>query len=220
MAENAARSTPDQAAADQLTAALAAIDRFLPCSTPLAWIEAALDNLPLLLIDHANCEKKAASTALSLIHRYNDRFELLDNLSRLAREELRHFERVIQLMKRRKVVYDHVPACHYAGELRKLVASGEPQKLVDTLIVSAFIEARSCERFARLAPYLDKELGGFYLSLLKSEARHFSDYLNLAERYAENDISDTVARVAERERALITAPCKEFRFHSGLPDRN
>ena len=212
-------SEPGKTKPGRLAASLAAIDDFLPCPTPDAWIDAALANLPLLLIDHANCEKKAASTALSLIYRYSDRFDLLSKMSRLAREELRHFEQVIQLMKRRQVAYEHVSACTYASELRKLVATSEPLKLVDTLIISAFIEARSCERFAKLAPYLDQELENFYLSLLKSEARHFSDYLKLAEQYADADISERIASVAEREQALITRPCEEFRFHSGPPSR-
>lgn len=208
---------PDKEKPDKLAVSLAAIDNFLPCPTPDAWISAALTRLPVLLIDHANCEKKAASTAVSLIYRYSDRFDLLNKMSRLAREELRHFEQVIQIMKRREVAYDHVSACNYAGELRKLVATTEPQKLVDTLIISAFIEARSCERFAKLAPHLDEELESFYLSLLKSEARHFSDYLKLAEQYADGDINQRVASIAESEQALITTPCEEFRFHSGPP---
>lgn len=218
MAQGMDLLTPGKAKADKLAAALAVIDDFLPCPTPDAWIDAALDNLAILLVDHANCEKKAASTALSLIYRYNDRFDLLDKMSRLAREELRHFEQVIQLMRRREIAYVHISACDYAGELRKLVATSEPLKLVDTLIISAFIEARSCERFAKLAPHLDQELESFYLSLLKSEARHYSDYLKLARQYAEADISQRIARVAERERALITTPGREFRFHSGPPN--
>ena len=149
------------------------INQFLPCATPDRWIENALENQSLMLIDHANCEKKAASTALSLINRYTDNFDLLNKMSRLAREEMRHFEQVIALMKRRKIEYIHVSASRYAAGLRELVRNREPHKLVDVLIIGAFIEARSCERFARLAPYLDEELQAFYQSLLKSEARHY-----------------------------------------------
>lgn len=198
--------------------ALDDIRSFLFCPTPHAWVLAALDNQPLLLTDHANCEKKAASTALNLIYRYVDNFELLNRMSRLAREELRHFEQVIALMKARGIEYSHVPASRYAGELRKLIRTGEPEKLVDTLIVGAFIEARSCERFAALAPHLDPELGRFYRSLLSSEGRHFRDYLRLAQSVAGGvRLDDRIAVVAEQEAMLIREPDTEFRFHSGPP---
>lgn len=196
---------------------LDAIREFLGCETPAAWIDSALDNQPLLLIDHANCEKKAAGTALSLMYKYVDRTDLLNKMSKLAREELRHFEQVLAIMTARGIAYTHVSAARYAAGLRQVVRAGEPGKLVDTLIVGAFIEARSCERFAALAPHLDAELGDFYTSLLKSESRHYRDYLGLAESYANADISDRVARVREKEKLLILDPDPEFRFHSGVP---
>lgn len=192
-----------------------AIEQLLPCATPDAWVEAALDNLDLLLVDHANCEKKAASTALSLIYRYTEHHDLLNKLSKLAREELRHFEQVIQIMQHRDIPYIRVSACAYAGELRKLIRSSEPHRLVDTLIASALIEARSCERFAKLAEHLDEDLQVFYRSLLKSEARHFQDYLNLAKKYATEDIAPHIKRFVLREGELIETPCVQFRFHSG-----
>ena len=196
--------------------ALAEIQTFLPCATPDRWIENALENQRLMLIDHANCEKKAASTALSLINRYTDNFELLNKMSRLAREEMRHFEQVIALMKRRKIPYEHVSASRYAAGLRDLARRDDPAKLVDVLIIGAFIEARSCERFALLAPHLDAELETFYVSLLKSEARHYQDYLKLAKTVAgANSIDDRIDLIAQRERELIESPDTQFRFHSG-----
>ena len=196
--------------------ALAEIQIFLPCATPDRWIENALENQRLMLIDHANCEKKAASTALSLINRYTDNFELLNKMSRLAREEMRHFEQVIALMKRRKIPYEHVSASRYAAGLRDLARRDDPAKLVDVLIIGAFIEARSCERFALLAPHLDAELEKFYVSLLKSEARHYQDYLKLAKTVAgANSIDDRIDLIAQRERELIESPDTQFRFHSG-----
>ena len=123
---------------------------FLGSSTPAAWLDRALADLDTLLIDHANCEKKAASTALSLLYRYVDRPQLLHKLSRLAREELRHFEQVLTILKRRNVPYEHITASRYAAGLMGHVRKEEPGRLVDTLIVGAFIEARSCERFAAL----------------------------------------------------------------------
>jgi tRNA-(ms[2]io[6]A)-hydroxylase len=196
--------------------ALQEIQAFLPCATPDRWLENALDNQTLMLIDHANCEKKAASTALNLIYRYTDNFELLNKMSRLAREEMRHFEQVIAIMKRRNIEYLHISASRYAAGMREQARANDPGKLVDMLVIGAFIEARSCERFARLAPYLDDELEAFYTSLLKSEGRHYQDYLKLAKKAAGGQgIDDRVALFAECERRLIEQPDTEFRFHSG-----
>ncbi|UTW45724.1 tRNA-(ms[2]io[6]A)-hydroxylase [bacterium SCSIO 12696] len=206
------------------------LQEFLPCETPDAWIEAALQNPHILLIDHANCELKAAQSAQALIWKYGSSpaegfapkkghyvasFELLNKMSKLAREELRHFEQVLAIMKDRNVPYTQISAARYAAELRKLVRTQEPDKLVDTLVIGAFIEARSCERFAKLAPHLDPELEKFYNSLLKSEARHFKDYLSLAEKVAQGSIDARVELVRQREQELIESPDAEFRFHSG-----
>lgn len=200
-----------------MTISAPTIETFLLCETPAAWIEAALENQEILLIDHAHCEKKAASTALNLMFRYVDRPELLTKMSRLAREELRHFEQVLAFMQRRGIIYDHLTASRYAEGMRKHVITHEPAKLVDVLIVGAFIEARSCERFKALAPHLDEELGTYYLSLLRSESRHFRDYLGLAQSYADTLIDDRVAHFAQVEAELITRPDSAFRFHSGPP---
>jgi len=199
-----------------IAADLDGIREFLLCATPPAWVEWALQNPSTLLIDHANCEKKAASTALNLMYRYVEHGPLLQKLSRLAREELRHFEQVIAIMQARGVEYEQISASRYAGRLRGAVRSAEPQRLVDTLLVGAVIEARSCERFARLAPYLDAELEQFYTSLLKSEGRHYQDYLGLAKKAAKNEsIDERIIMFAEAERQLIEQPDTEFRFHSG-----
>ena len=134
---------------------------FLACATPQAWLESALDNQSILLIDHANCEKKAASTALNLMYRYVDKPDLLQRMSKLAREELRHFEQVLTIMQKRNIDYIQLSSARYAGGLREFMRTSEPGKLIDVLIVGAFIEARSCERFDRLAPLLDEELADF-----------------------------------------------------------
>lgn len=191
---------------------------FLACPTPRAWVEWALQNPDTLLVDHANCEKKAESTALNLMYRYVEHHKLLTKLSRLAREELRHFEQVIALMKKRGVAYPQIAAARYAGELRRRVRTHEPGKLVDTLIVGAIIEARSCERFACIAPELDEELATFYRSLLKSESRHFVDYLKLAEEVGSpNEVAQRLPIFLALEQELIESPDVEFRFHSGVP---
>jgi tRNA-(ms[2]io[6]A)-hydroxylase len=197
---------------------LSDIQEFLGCPTPKEWIEAALDNQELMLIDHGNCEKKAAGSALQLMFRYSERVALMDKMSRLAREELRHFEQVLSLIKQRGIQLHNVTASRYAGGLKPLVRSHEPHRLADSLVVGAFIEARSCERFAALAPRLDVELGKFYNGLLNSERRHFQDYLKLAYLYSDRESVDKFAeKVRAKEQELISSPDPEFRFHSGLP---
>lgn len=196
---------------------ISAIHAFLACQTPASWIEWALAHPDILLIDHAHCEKKAASTALNLMFRYVDRPELLDALSQLAREELLHFEQVLDMMRKRGVAYGHLSPSRYAQGLRQHMRREEPGRLVDVLIIGALIEARSCERFAALAPHVDDELGRYYRFLLKSESRHFEDYLKLARLYAGEDLSTRVAFFVEEERRLVEMPDVEFRFHSGVP---
>jgi tRNA-(ms[2]io[6]A)-hydroxylase len=193
------------------------INDFLLCKTPDAWIQAAQGNLPVLLMDHANCEKKAASTALNLMYRYVEYPDLLQQLSRLAREELRHFEQVLDVMSGRGIKYEQISSARYAGELRAGVRTHDPARLIDILIVSAIVEARSCERFARLVNVLDPELADFYGSLLKSEARHFRVYLDFAEQFSEDSINDRVEFFLQKDKQLIESADPEFRFHSGSP---
>lgn len=190
---------------------------FLGCSTPQAWIDEAIKDIPLLLQDHANCEKKAASTAMNLLFRYNDKQDLQEWLAQLAREELLHYEQVMEIMIKRGLRYTPITNARYAGSLRKHVRTYEPQHLIDILIIGAFVEARSCERFAAIAPFLDDELKRFYTFLLKSEARHFEYYLSLAERYSPESITERVAFFREKEAELISSPDTEIRFHSGVP---
>jgi tRNA-(ms[2]io[6]A)-hydroxylase len=202
-----------------MTDTLGPIREFLPCATPRSWVEWAVQNPDSLLVDHANCEKKAASTALNLMYRYVEHHHLLNKLSRLAREELRHFEQVIAIMQARGIDYPQLSASRYAAGLRGEVRTSEPGRLIDTLLVGAIIEARSCERFAALTPVLDAELAGFYHSLLKSEARHFLDYLALARRLSTSEeVSARLPVLLDRERVLIQSPDVEFRFHSGVPN--
>ncbi len=192
---------------------------FLPCATPEAWLEEALRQQDILLIDHANCEKKAAATAMSLLYKFSEHTELLRKMSHLAREELLHFEQVVNLLAERRIRYIHLGASRYAGGLRDLLRKDAKGQLIDTLIVGAFVEARSCERFARLAPLLDPVLARFYRGLLRSEARHFQDYLSLAALYSEEDIGPHVHRIRAVEEQLITSEDPVFRFHSGVPPR-
>lgn len=191
---------------------------FLVCTTPGAWLEAATQHQDILLLDHANCEKKAAATAFSVMFQYGDRHpHLQEPLSRLAREELRHFEQVTRLVRRRGIMPRPLTAARYAAGLRRHVRKCEPEQLTDLLLIGAFIEARSCERFAALAPVLDAELSDFYGGLAAAEARHCSLYLDLARRHGGEAMEARVVTFAEVEKQLIESPDREFRFHSGNP---
>jgi tRNA-(ms[2]io[6]A)-hydroxylase len=191
---------------------------FLGCATSPRWFDAALAQLPVLLVDHANCEKKAAGTALSLMYRYVDRVDLLKRLSRLAREELRHFEDVLDMLRRSNIGYVHLSPGRYAASLRRGIRGTEPGRLVDTLIVGAFIEARSCERFTGLAERLPEgPLQTLYRRLVDAEARHFADYLAMAREVGDAAFETRVDRFRAEEWALVTATDSQMRFHSGPP---
>lgn len=193
----------------------------LRASTPPRWIECARVRWRDLLPDHASCEKKAASTALSLIFTYADDFTLTSQLSRLAREELRHFEQVQRMMSELHVEYRRLKPARYAERLRRAVRSREPARKLDLLVCGALIEARSCERFRALAPRLDEPLRSFYAGLGEAEARHFAAYLKLAARCAGTDhrveLERRIVELAELEAELITSSDTQFRFHSGVP---
>lgn len=191
----------------------------LLASTPQRWYEVACERWQELLIDHANCEKKAASTALSFIFTYPEDFALTEKLSRLAREELRHFEQVQKFMQTLRVPFKRLSPSRYADGLRRALRAHEPNRRLDLMLCGALIEARSCERFLGLAPRLAAPLGDFYASLAQSEARHRGLYLKLAEQRA-NDIDwrARLRQIGEIEAELITAPDPQFRFHSGTPE--
>jgi tRNA-(ms[2]io[6]A)-hydroxylase len=194
------------------------IIHFLGCKTPVEWCEHAVLEQETLLIDHAHCEKKAASTAIAMLFRYPQYDDLVYALSRIAREELRHFEKVISILKKRGIAFRTLKPARYAEGLLGGVSTKEPERLIDLLITSAFIEARSCERFAAVIPYFDDELQDFYSSLLVSEERHYQLYLKFATQYAEFDIQNRIDYFRQRENALIMQSDQQFRFHSGLPN--
>ena len=188
--------------------------------TPAAWVQSACGSQEVLLIDHANCEKKAASTALALMFAYAEDFDLTGRMSRLAREELRHYEQVAKLIRTLGVAPRRLAPGRYAERLRRLVAKSDPRREVDLMICGAFIEARSCERFAALAAQIGAPLSDFFRGLHDAEARHYRVYLDLARRAAKRASLPLDARVeafAELEAELITLPDDVFRFHSGPP---
>jgi tRNA-(ms[2]io[6]A)-hydroxylase len=143
--------------------------------------------------------------------------DLIDKMVLLIKEELHHFYQVLEIMDEYGVEYQSITPCRYAKGMLRNVKTFEPNALVDKLIVGAYIEARSCERFAKLAPHVDKRLGDFYISLLRSEARHYQDYLALAQEIADFDITERVKEFGEIEAQLILSADEDFKFHSGTP---
>ena len=189
----------------------------LGSTTDPRWYALATERWQELLLDHANCEKKAASTALALMFAYPEDFELAERMSRLAREELRHFELVQQRLRALAVPFRRLSPSRYAEGLRKSLRRPEAERRVDLLLTGALIEARSHERFLGLIPRLGEPLGPFYASLANAEARHAGLYLRLAEKRGGEGTAARLAQLASIEADLATAPDAEFRFHSGTP---
>jgi tRNA-(ms[2]io[6]A)-hydroxylase len=188
----------------------------LRAPTDPAWFDAAVEREDELLIDHANCEKKAASTALSLMFAYPEDFELAARMSKLAREELRHFELVQEKMTELGVTFRRLSPSRYAEGLRRALRRSEPGRRVDLLLCGALIEARSHERFMGLVARLRKPLADFYESLAAAESRHAGLYLRLAEQRG-TEVASRLEALAAIEAELATAPDPQFRFHSGTP---
>jgi len=188
----------------------------LASTTDPAWLENALSDLEELLLDHAHCERKAAGMALRLMFRYPDRAFLHDPLSRLAREELAHYEEVLRALAARGVSIRRQRPSPYAGRLYHCVRSAEPERLVDTLLVCALIEARSCERFKLLAEAVgDPKLRALYNGLLASEARHHGSYLDLAIEASDEDTARArLLELAQLEAEIVADPTPMVRMHA------
>jgi len=184
--------------------------------THSGWVQRVQSDLPTLVLDHAHCEKKAASTSMNLIFRYQPRTHLMAPLSEVAREELEHFELVLRVLERRGWPFAPLAPSPYAALLYRSVRSTEPERLLDTLLACALIEARSCERMKRLSEELgDAELRDLYAGLLESEARHHTLYIDLALHDFEHDVVfGRLAELAAHEIAALDATPDEIRVHS------
>jgi tRNA 2-(methylsulfanyl)-N6-isopentenyladenosine37 hydroxylase len=193
------------------------LDEILAAPTPPAWVNAAVARWPQLLLDHASCEKKAASTALALMFTYPEDRPLGAMLSRLAREELRHFEQVQSLIQALGVPFERQRPGRYAAGLRAVLRTADPGRKLDLLLSAALIEARSCERFRLLAPRLPGPLGALYFQLERSEARHFERYVQFARLESAGAWRSRLQALAAREAELATSPDTHLRFHSGVP---
>ncbi len=170
--------------------------RWLASASSASWLAQANARPDLVLIDHAHCERKAAGVALQLMFRYPSDEALGAALSPLAREELEHFELVLQLLQRRGIALRPLPAPAYGATLTASVRKGEPERMLDSFLVAGLIEARSHERMALLAAHSpDPELRALYGELLASEARHFGLYWCLCEERFGREA--TVARLEE-----------------------
>jgi len=203
---------------ERLAIDLQRLNDFLRIKTPHEWLEYARSHIPLLLLDHAHCERKAAATAINFISKYPEKAELVALMSPLAREELLHFEKVIGLMQQRNIPFTPLTPSDYATSMHRYITQRDgKERLRDQLIIGAIIEARSCERFSAIINVLeDEELAKFYATLLRSEARHFREYLSLATLYG-GEIEGRIAYFLDIENRFIVSSDKVFRFHSGSP---
>ncbi|MCY1011267.1 tRNA-(ms[2]io[6]A)-hydroxylase [Nannocystis pusilla] len=192
----------------------------LAAPTDERWAARAREHLPEILLDHAHCEKKAASTALSLIFRYPERPAMVVPLSRLAREELAHFEEVVAVMRARGLEFRRQTPSPYAAKLMAAARTHEPMRLLDTLLCCSLIEARSCERMRLLAETLDDPgLVKLYRGLLACEARHFHSYVELARELELVPEAELMARLdvlAAHEAEVLRGDPGEPRLHSAV----
>lgn len=183
--------------------------------TWLAQVDAHLDEI---LIDHAHCERKAASTAMNLMNSYTENRELCKEMTRIIEEELEHFFMVLEILDARRIPFHRLSSGPYGRELNALIRPSEPQRGVDRLLVASLIEARSCERFRLLAEHIrprDAELADFYASLFESEARHHTTYVQLAEQFADRDeVRERLDQLSASEAEIIGRGTKLPRMHS------
>ncbi len=190
--------------------------KFLQQPTRPDWIEQALQNLDTILLDHSHCERKAAGVAVNMMFRYPSYTQLVRTLTAIAREELEHFELVNQWLDRRDIPMAPLPAPPYGSKLNAQIRRDEPERLLDMLLVSGLIEARSHERLGLLAQHLpNPELAKFYRSLMASEARHYGAYWVLATIYFESDVvTARLQELATVESELLATLHPHPRIHS------
>lgn len=188
----------------------------LKSETDDRWLAQVDEDLDAVLIDHAHCEKKAAGTALNLMFAYVEDLPLCREMTEIVNEELEHFHMVIELLDARGVPFRRLAPSSYGRRLNDLVRKGEPEKAVDRLLVAGLIEARSCERFSRLADHVDDpELAAFYRGLFESEARHHTTYTRLAKHYAsEEEVVARLDELAYAEAEILASSDDPPRMHS------
>ncbi|MDX2096499.1 MAG: tRNA isopentenyl-2-thiomethyl-A-37 hydroxylase MiaE [Leptolyngbyaceae cyanobacterium bins.59] len=190
--------------------------KFLKQPTAADWVTQALAHLDTVLLDHSHCERKAAGVALNLMFQYPAHSKLVRTLTAIAQEELEHFEQVNQWLERRGIPLGPLSSPPYAAGLKAQIRRTEPDRLLDLLLVSGLIEARSHERLGLLAAHCpDPELARFYRGLMVSEARHYGMYWVLATEYCDRDIvTQRLKELSEVESQLLATLHPEPRVHS------
>ncbi|BAU08271.1 rubrerythrin family protein [Fischerella thermalis CCMEE 5330] len=198
-----------------LSSALPTIN-ILKQPTSSAWVEQAISNLDIILLDHAQCERKAAGVALNLIFRYPSNAKMVRELTKIAREELEHFEQVNQWLEDRNITMRPLTPPPYGAGLKAQIRPKEPDRFLDSLLVSGLIEARSHERLGLLATHCpEPKLAKFYHGLMASEARHFGTYWVLADTYFLREIvTKRLEELAIIESELLVNLHPEPRIHS------
>lgn len=190
--------------------------------TDSRWAIGVVAHLDELLLEHAHLERKAASTAVQFMFRYSEHAFLQQPLSELAREELRHFEAVLEIMAQRGLSFGPQKASPYAGRLLSIVRGQEPLQLLDRLLCASLIEARSCERMRLLGRALrdtDPELATFYEGLVKSEARHHTTYVEFACRLFDRaEVDSRLEEIAAHEASVLCEAPDAPRMHNGFVD--
>ena len=184
--------------------------------TNLAWVEQAIANLDTILLDHSHCERKAAGVAINLMFRYPSYHKLVRQLTAIAKEELEHFEQVNQWLEKRNIPLAPLNSPPYGASLKAQIRHQEPERLLDSLLVSALIEARSHERLGLLSEHCpEPELARFYRGLMASEARHYGMYWLLANNYFEREIVDRrLVEIAVVESEILAVLHPQPRIHS------
>lgn len=180
------------------------------------WIAQALENFDIVLLDHSHCERKAAGVAINMMFRYPSFTKLVRQLTEIAKEELEHFDQVNQWLEKRGIPLAPLNSPPYGAKLKSQIRHQEPERLLDSLLISALIEARSHERLGLIGEYCpEPELAAFYRGLMASEARHYGIYWLLATHYCDRDL---VARRLEElstvESEILATPYHEPRIHS------
>ena len=180
------------------------------------WVKQAIANLDTILLDHSHCECKAAGVAVNLMFRYPSHTLLVRKLTAIAREELEHFELVNQWLEKRGIPLGKLSSPPYAAKLKTQIRHQEPNRLLDSLLVSGLIEARSHERLGLLAEHLPyPDLAQFYRNLMASEARHYGVYWLLADTYFNSKVvSHRREELAVFESEILATPYFEPRIHS------
>ena len=182
------------------------------------WLRQVDEHLSDILIDHAHCERKAASTAMNLMNSYTENRPLCVEMTRIIQEELEHYHMVMEVLDRREILFKRLASGHYGRELNALTRPREPQRAIDRLLIASLIEARSCERFRLLADHVrdrDAQLAEFYAGLFESEARHHTTYVKLAEHYASRcEVLERLDQLSAQESAIIAKGSPLPRMHS------